>query len=171
MSASAWLHPALDIRRWRAARPWKQLACLPGCAWQFPLSPTWHLESGCPRILLALVEKRNCPPHQIRHLRLCSFLSLILRYCTSNILFGGENVPPPKSNLHPRLRLPKSRRVLGLLDPGLFLPSASGLLTQHSGSWSAVFSRPHPNFTTAPHYRPHSLLGLWCGALSDHSWK
>lgn len=52
-----------------------------------------------------------------------------------------------------------------------FLPSASGVLTQHSRSWSAVFSRPHPNFTAAPHYRSHSPSGPWCGPLSDHFWS
>lgn len=52
-----------------------------------------------------------------------------------------------------------------------FLPSASGVLTQHSGSWSAVFSRSHPNFTAAPHYRSHSPSGPWCGPLSDHFWS
>lgn len=93
MSASAWLHPAPDIRRWRADCPGKQLACLLRVCLIVPAEP--HLESGCPGLLLALVEKRNCPPHQGRHLRLCSFLSLILKHCTSNNLFGGENVPPP----------------------------------------------------------------------------
>lgn len=36
--ADAWLHPAPD-RRWRIARPWKQLAFLPGCACQPRLRP------------------------------------------------------------------------------------------------------------------------------------
>lgn len=134
MSASAWLHPAPDIRRWRADCPRKQLACLLRVCLIVPAEP--HLESGCPGLLLALVEKRNCPPHQGRHLRLCSFLSLILKHCTSNNLFGGENVPPPKSNLHPRLRLPKFRGVQGLLDPLVFsypLPPGSLLSTPGLG--------------------------------------
>lgn len=127
-----------------------------------------HLESG--------IGLSRAPAgfsgHQVRHLRLFSSLSPILRYLTSIIFFGEENVSP-KSNLHPRLPLFKSRGVQGLLEPLVFsYPLPPGSLLSTWSAYSVLVScylTPHPNFTTAPHYIPHFLLGLWCGALSDYS--
>lgn len=144
----------------------------PGCSCQSRLRPAWN--QIVPGSCCLSGNKRDCPQHQVRHLRPCSFLAALTSVTRppkilnqQTLLCGGQC--PPKSNLHPRLHLRKSRGVPGLPDPLVFsypLPPGSLLSTPGPGqlcSHAPTLILP-PRPTTDPTL--HRVSGALPGAAA-----
>lgn len=112
-----------QLRTGGGGQPSLEATCLPPRV-RLPVWAAPRLESDCPGLLLAFSGEGELPstPSQVPQTTLFQ-LNLVThpKIISQQQPLLWRAIPPPKSNLHPRLHLPKSRRVQGLLDPLLFL--------------------------------------------------